>query len=152
MICLGHFLRHPIFPAISSHSDKVFARVCRIVKDRFADPDFGPAEVAAEAGISLRYVQKLFTLHGSACGHFIYAVRLDHAARLIKQRALTKTEQPLSVIAYASGFRNYTHFARAFRQRPAIRLALSRTVCGPRVECAPMLKMVRDRLTTLQDQ
>ena len=91
--------------------------MCRIIKDRFADPDFGPAEVAAEAGISLRYVQKLFTLHGSACGHFIYAVRLDHAARLIKQRALTKTEQPLSVIAYASGFRDYTHFARAFRQR-----------------------------------
>jgi AraC family transcriptional regulator, positive regulator of tynA and feaB len=117
MISLGHFLRHPIFPAISSHSDKVFARVCRIIKDRFADPDFGPAEVAAEAGISLRHVQKLFTLRDSACGHFIYAVRLDHAARLIKQRALTKTEQPLSVIAYASGFRDYTHFARAFRQR-----------------------------------
>jgi AraC-like DNA-binding protein len=114
---LGALFAAPDYPTISSHSDKVFARVCRIIKDRFADPDLGPAEVAAEAGISLRYLQKLFTMRGAACSHFIYAVRLDHAARLIKHRAATKTEQPLSVIAYASGFRDYTHFARAFRQR-----------------------------------
>jgi AraC-like DNA-binding protein len=104
-------------PSISTHSDKLFMRVCAIIKARFADPDLGPSEVAAEAGISLRYLQKLFTLRGAACSHFIYSVRLDHAARLIERRAATKTEQPLSMIAYACGFRDYTHFARAFRQR-----------------------------------
>jgi AraC family transcriptional activator of tynA and feaB len=104
-------------PSISSHSDKLFRRVCAIIKARFADPDLGPSAVAAEAGISLRYLQKLFTLRGLACGHFIYSVRLDHAARLLQRRAVTKTEQPLSVIAYACGFRDYTHFARAFRTR-----------------------------------
>jgi len=30
---------------------------------------------------------------------------------------LTKTGQPLSDIAYACGFRDYTHFARGFRKR-----------------------------------
>jgi AraC-like DNA-binding protein len=30
---------------------------------------------------------------------------------------LTKTGQPLSEIAYACGFRDYTYFARGFRQR-----------------------------------
>jgi AraC family transcriptional regulator, positive regulator of tynA and feaB len=30
---------------------------------------------------------------------------------------LTKTGQPLSDIAYACGFRDYTYFARGFRQR-----------------------------------
>jgi AraC family transcriptional regulator, positive regulator of tynA and feaB len=104
-------------PSISAHSDKLFTRVCGIIKAHFADPDLGPSAVAAEAGISLRYLQKLFTLRGSACSHFIYSVRLDHAARLIQRRAATKTEQPLSVIAYACGFRDYTHFARAFRNR-----------------------------------
>jgi AraC family transcriptional regulator, positive regulator of tynA and feaB len=103
--------------AISTHSDKLFMRVCAIIKARFADPDLDPSAVAAEAGISLRYLQKLFTLRGSACSHFIYSARLDHAARLIQRRAATRTEQPLSVIAYACGFRDYTHFARAFRNR-----------------------------------
>jgi AraC-like DNA-binding protein len=36
---------------------------------------------------------------------------------LIERRALTKTGQPLSDIAYACGFRDYTHFARGFRRR-----------------------------------
>jgi AraC family transcriptional regulator, positive regulator of tynA and feaB len=104
-------------PSISTHSDKLFVRVCGIIKAHFADPDLSPAVVAAEAGISLRYLQKLFTLRGATCSHFIYSVRLDQATRLIRRRAAMKAEQPLSMIAYACGFRDYTHFARAFRQR-----------------------------------
>ena len=49
--------------------------------------------------------------------YHISSARLDHAARLIERRALMKTGQPLSDIAYACGFRDYTHFARGFRQR-----------------------------------
>lgn len=101
----------------SRHNDKLFARVCGIIKNRFADPEISPREVAAEMGISLRYLQKLFTLRGSTCGRYISSLRLDHAAHLIERRALTKTGQPLSDIAYACGFRDYTHFARGFRQR-----------------------------------
>jgi len=43
----------------SRHADKLFARIRHIIKDGCADPDFGPHEVAAKAGISLRYLQKL---------------------------------------------------------------------------------------------
>ena len=107
----------PPAPLGSRHNDKLFMRVCGIIKDRFADPDISPREVAAEAGISLRYLQKLFTVRGSTCGHHISSARLDHAARLIERRALMKTGQPLSDIAYACGFRDYTHFARGFRRR-----------------------------------
>src|SRR5262249_11518195 len=52
---------------VSRHADRLFARIRDIIKDGFADPDFGPREVAAETGISLRYLQKLFTARGS--GH-----------------------------------------------------------------------------------
>jgi AraC family transcriptional activator of tynA and feaB len=107
----------PPTPLGSRHNDRLFMRVCGIIKDRFADPDISPREVAAEAGISLRYLQKLFTVRGSTCGHHICSARLDHAARLIERRALIKTGQPLSDIAYACGFRDYTHFARGFRRR-----------------------------------
>jgi AraC family transcriptional regulator, positive regulator of tynA and feaB len=101
----------------SRHADKLFARIRHIIKDGCADPDFGPHEVAAKAGISLRYLQKLFTEHGSTFSEFIYSLRLDQAARLLHRRVSLGVSQPLSEIAYACGFRDYTHFARKFRQR-----------------------------------
>jgi AraC-like DNA-binding protein len=102
---------------ISRHAEKLFARIHGLIKDRIVDPDFGPANVAAEAGISLRYVHKLFTVRGFTCSEFIYSLRLEHAARLLQRRAGLGTGQPLSEIAYACGFRDYSHFARKFRRR-----------------------------------
>ena len=102
---------------VSRHAERLFARIRDIIKDGFADPDFGPREVAAETGISLRYLQKLFTARGSTCSEFIYSLRLDHAARLLHRRVSLETSQPLTEIAYACGFRDYTHFARRFRHR-----------------------------------
>jgi AraC family transcriptional regulator, positive regulator of tynA and feaB len=110
-------LHRPTRWPVSRHADKLFTRIRGVIKDRFADPDFGPSEVAAEAGISLRYLQKLFTARNSACSEFIYLLRLDHTARLLHRRALLNTSQPLSEIAYTCGFRDYTHFARQFRRR-----------------------------------
>jgi AraC family transcriptional regulator, positive regulator of tynA and feaB len=108
----------PLDPAPSSlHSDRLFKRICDVIKDRFSDPDFGPCEIAAEVGISLRYLQKLLTNRGYTCSGFIQSVRMDQAARSIKRRASTKSGQPLSEIAYACGYRDYRNFARAFRRR-----------------------------------
>ena len=114
---VGALFAPPDPPAVSRHADRLFARIRDVIKDGFADPDFGPREVAAETGISLRYLQKLFTARDSTCSEFIYSHRLDHAARLLHRRASLRTSQPLSEIAYACGFRDYTHFARRFRHR-----------------------------------
>ncbi len=101
----------------SLHTERLFRRICNIIRERYADPDFGPCEVAVDAGISMRYLQKLFTARNLTCSEFIHSVRLDHAARLLRRRSLLNTFQPVSEIAYASGFRDYTHFARKFRRR-----------------------------------
>lgn len=66
---------------------------------------------------SLRYLHKLFTQRGATCTELIYSLRLDHAARLLSHRESLRNAQPLSKIAYACGFRDYTHFARTFRSR-----------------------------------
>jgi AraC family transcriptional activator of tynA and feaB len=102
---------------VSSHAAKVFSRVRGIIKEGFTDPDFGPGEAAAKAGISLRYLQKLFTQHGLTCSEFIYSLRVEHAAQLLHRRASLGTSQSLGEIAYACGFGDYTHFARRFRYR-----------------------------------
>jgi AraC family transcriptional activator of tynA and feaB len=103
--------------SISSYSDKLFTRICAIIKNRFDDPEVGPQEVANEVGISLRYLQKLFAARGSTCTLYIQSIRLEHAARLLRLRKLTKKGQPLTEIAFASGFLDYNNFARAFRHR-----------------------------------
>jgi AraC family transcriptional regulator, positive regulator of tynA and feaB len=102
---------------VARSTDKLFARICGVIRSGFSDPDFGPVEVAAAAGISLRYLQKLFTERGSTCSEFIYSLRLDHAAHLLRRRASLDSGQPLSQIAHGCGFRDYAHFARKFRRR-----------------------------------
>jgi AraC-like DNA-binding protein len=102
---------------VSRHADRLFARIRSVINERCVDPNFGPNEVAAETGISLRYLQKLFTDRGWTCSEFIYSLRLDHAASLVHRRASLGARQPLSEIAYSCGFRDYTHFARKFRYR-----------------------------------
>jgi AraC family transcriptional activator of tynA and feaB len=99
------------------HNDKLFACICSIIKDRFTDPDLSASEVAAEARVSLRYLQQLFTARGATCTQFIHSLRLDHAARLLNRRASLGTGQPLSELAYACGYRDYAYFARRFRHR-----------------------------------
>ena len=101
----------------SRSTDKLFARVCGVMRERFADPNFGPFDVAVETGISLRYVQRLFTDRGTTCTQFLNSLRLDRAARLLHRCSLLKTAQPVSEIAYACGYNDYTHFARNFRRR-----------------------------------
>jgi AraC family transcriptional regulator, positive regulator of tynA and feaB len=103
--------------SLARPSDKLFNRMRRVIGNNFTDPDFGPREVASEMGISPRYVHKLFAERGGACSEYIWSLRLDHAAQLLRRRPLLGTRQPLSMVAYACGFRDYTHFARKFRQR-----------------------------------
>jgi AraC-like DNA-binding protein len=113
---LGALFAPPDSPS-SGHANKLFMRIRGLIKDRFADPDFGPPEAASAAGISLRYLQKLFTQRGFTCTEFIYSLRLNHAARLLDRRKLLGISEPISAIAYACGFRDYTHFSRKFRHR-----------------------------------
>jgi AraC-like DNA-binding protein len=101
----------------SVHTDKLFASICLMIRERFADPHLSPSSVAAEAGVSVRYLQKLFTARDMKCSDFIHSLRLDHASRLIARRAALQSNRPLSDIAHASGFLDYAHFSRKFHER-----------------------------------
>ncbi|WP_395674969.1 helix-turn-helix domain-containing protein [Inquilinus sp.] len=102
---------------ITSYSHSNFTRVCRIIRDRYSDPELSPGDVAREAGMSIRYMQKLFSAHGTTCTRFMQSARLNHAERLISRRSALHSGQPISEIAYQSGFGDYNHFRRLFRER-----------------------------------
>ncbi len=114
---LGALMASNDLLSYSSSKEKTFARIRDIVKSHFTEPEVGPREIASEAGVSLRYLQKLFTARGTTCGRFIQSLRLEHAAQLVRRRNLTRSGQPLTDIAHLSGFQEYSHFARIFRHR-----------------------------------
>ena len=111
----------PSDPAPARHSDKLFMRVRGVIRDGFVDPDLDPSKVATRAGISLRYLQKLFTERGSTCTEFIYSFRLDYRPHIFYS-----ANPPLVQVQARSerlrirtpGFAITGHFARRFlRQR-----------------------------------
>jgi hypothetical protein len=63
----------------------------RTVDWRIVDPELSPREIAAEAGISLRYLQKLFTQRGSTCSGLIDARIAVILAPVIKPPISTLT-------------------------------------------------------------
>jgi AraC family transcriptional regulator, positive regulator of tynA and feaB len=114
---VGALFSNPSSVSISPYSDKLFGRASEIIRSYFRDPDFGPLDVAAEMGISLRYLQTLFAARGTTCGQFIRSSRLNYAASLLCRRAQMKSASPLSEVAHACGFRDYVYFGRMFRRR-----------------------------------
>jgi AraC family transcriptional activator of tynA and feaB len=112
----GLFGRNDL-PRHFSHSEKLFLRLCAIIKKNFADPDIAPVDIASEAGISLRYLQKIFAIRGTTSGRFLKTTRLNHAARLLHARSGAGAQPHLVEIAISCGYRDYAHFARDFRAR-----------------------------------
>jgi AraC family transcriptional regulator, positive regulator of tynA and feaB len=102
---------------VSSHTEKLFERVQHIIERHFADPDFGPAEVALEAGISSRYLQKLFASRGTTCNRCIESRRLERAFKLLKRRIEQNGGPSIAEIAFDSGYRNVNYFYSRFRKR-----------------------------------
>lgn len=89
------------------------ARIKRIIRHRCATPGYSVAACAAEAGMTPRSVHRLFAREAESFGAFLLRERLQRAARLL--RAPGHAHVPVSAIGYEAGFRDPSHFARAFR-------------------------------------
>ena len=88
-------------------------QVAKIVAARHAEPDFGSSELAAEAGLSLRALQKACARSGTTPTGLIQAARLDCAA----ERLAVDPEASVTDIAFEHGFGDSAYFSRCFRQR-----------------------------------
>lgn len=87
-------------------------RVKHAMEARLHDPEHTVAEIAAELGMSVRYVQKLFATTGTTPRGWLYQVRLERARKYLLCTDLTVAE-----ISEQVGFRDTSHFGRTFRAR-----------------------------------
>ncbi len=96
-------------PAASLHRVKTF------VEAHLGEPDLDSEAVARGAGLSARYVRRLFEAEDTTPMRFILAARLERCRREIERRALTGLS--ITDIAFRSGFNDLSHFSRRFRER-----------------------------------
>lgn len=102
-------------PAESRHRGQLARQILRRIETDFADPELSPERLAAELGISKRYLQQLLAGSGTSFVQELTATRLDRASDMLsdpRAKALTVGE-----IAFRCGFLDPGYFARAFRKR-----------------------------------
>jgi len=81
---------------------------------RLQTPKLSPAKVAAEMGISIRYLHALFRDEGTTFSNWLWAQRLD--ACRAKICSAESAQQSIGALALEFGFSNFSHFSRRFRQ------------------------------------
>jgi AraC-like DNA-binding protein len=86
--------------------------VLTILQRRFSEPDFSAQKLAAEAGLSERYVNELLYEAGASFTTRPNELRIRKAAVL-----LARKEGRISDIAFECGFNDLSYFNRCFRRR-----------------------------------
>lgn len=89
--------------------------ICQTIEANLADPDLNPIKIAEEHGVSLRYLQKLFSQSGKTFSNY---VRLRRLARC-RADLMSPVYVQMSVteICFRWGFNDSAHFSRAFRSQ-----------------------------------
>lgn len=102
-------------PTIGRHTRyRLKQRIFDFVEDNLNDVNLSPQRIAKANRISLSYLYKLFRDNNTTVGQFIQAKRLQRAYELLV--ADPKGSVTVSEIAYLVGFKNASHFSRAFSQ------------------------------------
>ncbi len=97
------------------HRGQLARQILRRIETDFADPDLSPERLAAELGISKRYLQQLLAGSGTSFVQELTATRLDRASDMLSDRRAGGLS--VGEIAFRCGFFDPGYFARAFRKR-----------------------------------
>jgi len=113
--CLAEDETNSAMQARTSSQTATLHRIAQIMEARLNDPDLALSTVADEAGVSVRYLQKLFEVVGDSFSHYLRRRRLERChADLINP---TYAHLSITDICFRWGFNDAAHFSRAFRER-----------------------------------
>lgn len=91
-----------------------FQRVAASIDTRLMMPDLSLSHVAALAGLSPRYVQRLFELRGDSFSRYVRQKRLARSRADLLD--MSQDSVGISQIAHRWGFASASHFSRSFRE------------------------------------
>ncbi|MEG4679003.1 transcriptional regulator FeaR [Enterobacter cloacae] len=113
MICL---LR-PAFQqrdAVQPRKERQFRNVLSLIDDHIQSESLRPEWIAAESGMSVRSLYRMFADKGLVVAQYIKNRRLDLCAQVLRSAS---DEEKLAGIGYSWGFADHSHFSTAFKQR-----------------------------------
>lgn len=98
----------------STHRAALLYRLKAAVRARLADPQLSLSDIAAELGISPRYVNDLLSDERTSFQRYLLGERLARCQRDLSSALLAHRQ--ISEIAFNWGFNDLSHFGRVFRE------------------------------------
>jgi AraC-like DNA-binding protein len=90
------------------------SEVLAAIRQRADQPGLDPARVAADLGMSVRYLHRLLEPTGRSFAEHLLKHRLDHAAAMLRDPDCAVLK--IGAIATRAGFADISHFNRSFRR------------------------------------
>jgi AraC-like DNA-binding protein len=105
-----------LFPGgiqVESHEIQFIKKIVRYTEEHIADPEFDVRDLKDVVGMSYTQVyRKTLALTGKTPGKLIREIRLENAARLLRNN-----HDSITSIALECGFQNPSYFASCFRKK-----------------------------------
>ena len=99
-------------PEVKGNDAVLMERIMKTINKNLFDSDFNVEMLTQEVGISRAQLhRKMKEMTGITASEFIRNIRLEQAARLLKEQKLNITQ-----VAYTVGFSNLAHFSTVFRK------------------------------------
>ncbi|MFG2881110.1 helix-turn-helix domain-containing protein [Streptomyces sp. NPDC048297] len=92
----------------------LWERITASVQSRLTEPGLAPQDIADQHGISLRYLHRLFQLHGTTVNAWVRARRLEAARRELARPGAA--HRSVAAVGAHWGFTSPSHFSRTFRE------------------------------------
>ena len=99
-------------PEVKGNDEKLMERIMQSVNKNLSDSDFSVEMLTRDVGMSRAQLhRKMKEMTGLSTSEFIRNIRLEQAARLLREQKINVTQ-----IAYTVGFSNLAHFSTIFRK------------------------------------
>ena len=97
---------------VKGNDEELMERIMKVVNENMSDSDFNVEKMCDEVGVSRTQLhRKLKEMTGVPTSEFLRNIRLNEAARLIRERKINITQ-----VSYMVGFANNSHFSTAFKK------------------------------------
>lgn len=97
---------------VKGNNDVLMEKVMKVINAHLSDSDLNIDLLTKEVGISRAQLhRKMKEMTGISTSEFIRNIRLEQAARLIKENKINITQ-----VAYSVGFNNQAHFSTVFKK------------------------------------
>jgi AraC-like DNA-binding protein/mannose-6-phosphate isomerase-like protein (cupin superfamily) len=100
--------------SISRHSSLVLMRVKAYINCHLADSQLDASSIAEGVGLSIRYINNLFSKEGLSLMRYVTQQRLELSRRLLSSSIYAKDS--ITIIAMGCGFNNMAHFSRVYKE------------------------------------